>query len=74
MSWFQVATLGLGLATFIWGLFRWGLNAQIKGIQDQLALVVEKVGKIDEHEADIREIRTIMRLNGCADGNSRCGR
>ena len=62
----------------MWALFRWGLNAKLEGLKTQLETqldaILEKVGKVDEHEVDIREIKTVMRMNGCADGNPMCDR
>ena len=78
MSWAQVITLGAAIIGSMWALFRWGLKGELDGIRKpleaQLSAILEKVGRIDEHETAITEIKTAMKFNGCLDGRPRCRR
>lgn len=76
MTWAQVITLGVAIIGAMWALFRWGLKGELGTLESKIEAILEKVGKVDKHEADIKEIQTVMKMNGCmsVDGPAFCRR
>jgi hypothetical protein len=74
MTWAQVMTLGGTIIGAMWALFKWGLDGELQAVRSQLEIILEKVGKVDKLAGDIREIQTVLRMNGCIEGEPSCGR
>lgn len=45
-------------------------------VTDRLNLILEKLAKVDEHEVELAQIKTAMKINGCMDPEDtpRCAR
>jgi hypothetical protein len=67
MTWAQVITLGAAIIGAMWALFKWGLDGELKTVRAQLEMILEKVGKVDALAGDVKEMQTVMRMNGCMD-------
>ena len=74
MTWAQVITLGVAIIGAMWALFKWGLDGELKTVRAQLDMILEKVGRVDALVGDVKEIQTVLRMNGCMDGVPQCRR
>lgn len=74
MTWAQVITLGAAIIGAMWALFKWGLDGELKTVRAQLEMILEKVGRVDALAGDVKEMQTVMRMNGCMDGAPMCRR
>jgi hypothetical protein len=58
-----------------WAMFLVGLLLITKYmITDKLRSIMAKLDMVDRHEAELVEIRTVLRMNGCMDANPSCHR
>ena len=74
MTWAQVITLGAAIIGAMWALFKWGLDGELKTVRAQLDMILEKVGRVDALAGDVKEMQTVLRMNGCMDGVPQCRR